>query len=92
MTFNDVDKPKKPAFMQYDRTGFKGLQVVKSDKSDFCSENTSPNVGDIEIQTYPSETTGNVWRDAKSDVEIFRYVVANITDAGKVSNLKLLSI
>ena len=78
--------------MEYDRTGFKGLQVVKSDKSDFCSENTSPNVGDIEIQTYPSEPTGNVWRDAKSDEEIFRYVVANITDAGKVGNLKLLSI
>ena len=87
-----MDKPKKPAFMQYDRTGFKGLQVVKSDKSDFCSENTSPNVGGIEIQTYPSETAGNVWRDAKSDEEIFRYVVANITDAGKVSNLKLFSI
>ena len=87
-----MDNPKKPAFMQYDRTGFKGLQVVKSDKSDFCGENTSPNVGDIEIQTYPSETTGNVWRDAKNDEEIFRYVVANITDTGKVSNLKLFSI
>ena len=46
-----MDNPRKPAFMQYYRTGFKGLQVVKSDKSDFCSENTSPNVGDTKIQT-----------------------------------------
>ena len=91
LIFNDVDNPRKPAFMQYDRTGFKGLQVVKSDKSDFCSGNTSPNVGDIEMQTYPSESTGNVWRDAKNDPKIFRYVVANITDAGIVSNYKFVS-
>lgn len=67
---NDVDNPRKPAFMQYYRTGFKGLQVVKSDKSDFCSENTSPNVGDTKIQTYPNESTGNLRRNAKNDLKI----------------------
>ena len=86
-----MDNPRKPAFMRYDRTGFKGLKVVRSDKSDFCSENPSPNVGDIEIQTYPSESTGNVWRDAKNDSKIFRYVIANITDAGIVSNYNFAS-
>ena len=65
-----MDNPRKPAFMQYYRTGFKGLQVVKSDKSDFCSENTSPNVGDTKIQTYQNESTGNLWRNAKNDLKI----------------------
>ena len=65
-----MDNPRKPAFMQYYRTGFKGLQVVKSGKSDFCSENTSPNVGDTKIQTYPNESTGNLWRNAKNDLKI----------------------
>ena len=65
-----MDNPRKPAFMQYYRTGFKGLQVVKSDKSDFCSENTSLNVGDSKIQTYPNESTGNLWRNAKNDLKI----------------------
>ena len=65
-----MDNPRKPAFMQYYRTGFKGLQVVKSDKSDFCSENTSPNVGDTKIQTYPNESTGNLQRNAKNDLKI----------------------
>ena len=65
-----MDNPRKPAFMQYYRTGFKGLQVVKSDKSVFCSENTSPNVGDTKIQTYPNESTGNLWRNAKNDLKI----------------------
>ena len=65
-----MDNPRKPAFMQYYRTGFKGLQVVKSDKSDFCSENTSPNVGDTKIQTYPNESTGNLRRNAKNDLKI----------------------
>ena len=77
--------------MQNNQTGFKELQVVKSDKSDFCSENTSPNVRDIKIQTYPSESTGNVWRTAKNDPKIFPYVVANITDGGIVSNCKFVS-
>ena len=70
LTSNDVDNPRKPAFMQCYRTGFKGLQVVKSDKSDFCSENTSPNVGDTKIQTYQNESTGNLWRNAKNDLKI----------------------
>ena len=70
LTSNDVDNPRKPAFMQCYRTGFKGLQVVKSDKSDFCSENTSLNVGDSKIQTYPNESTGNLWRNAKNDLKI----------------------
>ena len=65
-----MDNPRKPAFMQYYRTGFKGLQGVKSDKSDFCSENTSPNVGDTKIQTYPNESTGNLRRNAKNDLKI----------------------
>ena len=65
-----MDNPRKPAFMQCYRTEFKGLQVVKSDKSDFCSENTSPNVGDTKIQTYPNESTGNLWRNAKNDLKI----------------------
>ena len=65
-----MDNPRKPAFMQCYRTGFKGLQVVKSDKSDFCSENTSPNVGDTKIQTYPNESTGNLRRNAKNDLKI----------------------
>ena len=65
-----MDNPRKPAFMQYYRTGFKGLQVVKSDKSDSCSENTSPNVGDTKIQTYPNESTGNLRRNAKNDLKI----------------------
>ena len=65
-----MDNPRKPAFMQYYRTGFKGLQVVKSDKSDFCSENNSPNVGDTKIQTYPNESTGNLRRNAKNDLKI----------------------
>ena len=77
--------------MQNNQTEFKELQVVKSDKSDFCSENTSPNVRDIKIQTYPSESTGNVWRNAKNDPKIFPYVVANITDGGIVSNCKFVS-
>lgn len=77
--------------MQNNQTGFKELQVVKSDKSDFCSENTSPNVRDIKIQTYPSESTGNVWRNVKNDPKIFPYVVANITDGGIVSNCKFVS-
>ena len=88
---SDVDNPRKQAFMQNNQTGFKELQVVKSDKSDFCSENTSPNVRDIKIQTYPSESTGNVWRNAKNDPKIFPYVVANITDGGIVSNCKFVS-
>ena len=77
--------------MQNNQTGFNELQVVKSDKSDFCSENTSPNVRDIKIQTYPSESTGNVWRNTKNDPKIFPYVVANITDGGIVSNCKFVS-
>ena len=67
------------------------IRSGKSDKLDFCSGNTSPNVGNIKIQTYPSEGTGNVWRNAKNDPKIFPCVIANRTDGGIVSNYKFVS-
>ena len=67
------------------------IRSGKSDKLDFCSGNTSPRVGNIKIQTYPSEGTGNVWRNAKNDPKIFPYVIANSTYGGIVSNYKFVS-
>ena len=64
------------------------IRSGESDKLDFCSGNTSPNVGNIKIQTYPSEGTGNVWRNAKNDPKIFHYVIVNSTAEGIVGNYK----